>query len=68
MGRLGEIGVPTLVVVGQEDKLTPVKYSRYLQQHIPEATLEVIEGAGHMVMLERPEALNDAIRRFAGSL
>ncbi len=68
MDRLGEIAVPTLVTVGREDRLTPVKYSEYLQQHIPEAILEVIEGAGHMVMLEKPEALNDVIRRFMSTL
>jgi pimeloyl-ACP methyl ester carboxylesterase len=68
MNRLGEIAVPTLVTVGREDRLTPVKYSEYLQQHIPGAILEVIEGAGHMVMLERPEALNDVIRRFMRAL
>ncbi len=68
MNCLGEITVPTLVVVGREDKLTPLKYSEYLQQHIPGAILEVIKGAGHMVMLERPEALNDVIRRSMSGL
>jgi pimeloyl-ACP methyl ester carboxylesterase len=66
--RLGEIGVPTLVVVGREDRLTPVKYSEYLRDRISGAILEVIEGAGHMVMVERPEALNGAIRRFMSSV
>lgn len=68
MDRLGEIEVPTLVVVGREDKLTPVKYSEYLRDRIPSAILEVIEGAGHMVMVERPEALNEAIRKFVSAL
>jgi pimeloyl-ACP methyl ester carboxylesterase len=66
--RLQEIEVPTLVAVGREDKLTPVKYSEYLRDHISAATLEVVEGAGHMVMLERPEALDAAIRRFVNTL
>jgi pimeloyl-ACP methyl ester carboxylesterase len=64
MDKLGQIGVPTLIVCGREDKLTPVKYSEYLRDHIPNASLKVIEGAGHMVMLEQPEQLNQAIREF----
>lgn len=68
MSRLSEISVPTLVLCGREDKLTPVKYSEYLQQSIPNAQLKVIERAGHMVMLEQPEALNDALRQFCRDL
>lgn len=68
MDRLEAIEVPALVAVGREDKLTPVKYAEYLRDHISGATLEVVEGAGHMVMLERPEALDAAIRRFVNTL
>ncbi len=68
MDRLGDVEVPALVVVGREDRLTPVKYSEYLRDRIEGAILEVIEGAGHMVMVERPEALNGAIRRFVSAL
>ncbi len=68
MSRLGEISVPTLVICGREDKLTPVKYSEYLQQNIPNARLKIIEGAGHMVMLEAPEAVTDALRAFCRRL
>lgn len=64
MDRLGEIDLPTLVAVGEDDQMTPVKYSEHLRDAIPNAYLRVIENAGHMVMLERPEALNDAIAEF----
>jgi pimeloyl-ACP methyl ester carboxylesterase len=64
MERLGEIRRPTLVLCGEEDRLTPLKYARYLQGHIPGATLTVIPQAGHMVMLEQPEAVNKAIEEF----
>ncbi|HIC95775.1 TPA: alpha/beta hydrolase [Candidatus Bipolaricaulota bacterium] len=64
MGELVRIEVPTLVLCGSEDRLTPLKYSEYLRDHIPGATLKVIEGAGHMVMLEEPEQLNQALREF----
>jgi pimeloyl-ACP methyl ester carboxylesterase len=64
MSRLGEIPVPTIVICGREDKLTPVKYSEYLQANIPDAQLKVIEQAGHMVMLEQPEAFNQVLRQY----
>ncbi|MFQ6090637.1 MAG: alpha/beta fold hydrolase [Candidatus Bipolaricaulia bacterium] len=64
MGELEHIEVPALIICGREDKLTPVKYAEYLRNHIPNATLQVIEGAGHMVMLEQPGELNQAIRDF----
>lgn len=53
--RLGEIAAPTVVVCGAEDRMTPPKYAAYLRDKIPGATLHLIEGAGHMVMLEKPE-------------
>jgi len=64
MNRLGEIQCPTLIVCGEDDMLTPPKYGRYLQESIPRAVLEVVPRAGHMVMLERPEAVNLAIAEF----
>ncbi len=57
MGRLGEITAPTLVVCGTQDRLTPPKYSIFLRDQIAGATLHLVEGAGHMVMLENPEAV-----------
>lgn len=68
MERLGEIQVPTLVICGTEDRLTPPRYSTYLRDHIPEAQLVLVEGAGHMVMLERPEEVEEAVARFLASL
>jgi pimeloyl-ACP methyl ester carboxylesterase len=46
-------GVETLVLVGSSDVMTPVSHSRAIAQHLPDAQLVVLEGAGHMVMLER---------------
>lgn len=68
MDRLGEIDVPALVVCGRDDKLTPVKYSQYLKDQLRETRLEIMDGAGHDVMLEQPEALNHAIQEFAREL
>jgi len=54
-GRLSEVAVPTAVVCGTEDRMTPPKYAAYLCDKISGAALHLIEGAGHMVMLEKPE-------------
>lgn len=64
MVRLGEIHCPTLAICGTADRLTPPKYSTYLRDNIPGAQLALIEDAGHMVMLEEPEAVNRAIADF----
>lgn len=68
MRALGSIDTPTIVIVGAEDTMTPVKYSLYLRDHIPNARLEVINDAGHMVMLEQPEKFNALLERFLENL
>lgn len=57
MQRLADIRVPTLVVAGGADKLTPPKYGEYLRNHIPGAEMAIIPDAGHMMALENPDAL-----------
>ncbi len=64
MRRLKEIEAPTLVIVGSADQLTSVKYTRFLVEHISGARLVIIEGAGHMVMLERPAEVAKAVQQF----
>ena len=61
MKRLYEISIPTLIICGMEDQLTPVKYSTYMNQHIKGSTLRIIPDAGHYVMREQPQAVNSAI-------
>jgi pimeloyl-ACP methyl ester carboxylesterase len=61
MERLGEIHCRSLVICGTEDALTPPKYSTFLAQHIPDSELKWIEGAGHMVMIEEPERVAEAV-------
>jgi pimeloyl-ACP methyl ester carboxylesterase len=67
MDRLGEIDVPTLVIGGSADRLTPLKYSRFLDEQIPDTRLVTVEGAGHMVMLERSQEVAGAIEAFVMS-
>lgn len=64
MEEVQKIHLPTLVVVGTKDRLTPVKYAEYLHKRIRGAKLEVIPEAGHMLMLESPEQLSLAIIKF----
>lgn len=55
LDRLGSIRAPTLVVSGDDDRIIPGANSEVLAQRIPDASLEVIDGAGHLFFLERPE-------------
>ena len=59
------IRVPALIVAGTEDALTPVKYAQYLAAHIPDNELHILEGAGHMLVMERAEQLAALIRRMS---
>jgi len=68
MSRVGEIRVPTLVVNGDDDRLTPLKYGEYLAANIPGAVLKIIHGAGHLAMLEKPTEVNAVISSFVHSL
>lgn len=68
MDRLGEIRLPTLVINGTADRMTPLKYGRFLADQIPDAQLLIVEDAGHMVTLEKPEAVAAAVRRFLDEL
>ncbi len=68
MEELPRIDQQVLIICGSEDRLTPVKYSTYLQQKLPKAELVIIDGAGHMVMLEKPEAVNSAICAYVKTL
>ena len=61
---LREIRVPTLIVCGTEDVLTPPADSEAMQRAIPGSCLEIIPKAGHLANLENPEAYNAVLRNF----
>jgi pimeloyl-ACP methyl ester carboxylesterase len=63
-GRLAEVGLPTLVVCGDRDVMTPPALSWELHRGIPRSTLTVVPGAGHMVFLERRRLFRDTLRTF----
>ncbi|MDR6449614.1 pimeloyl-ACP methyl ester carboxylesterase [Paraburkholderia terricola] len=61
---LAHIGVPTLIVCGEEDVITPPSESQALADGIPDASLLLMPGAGHFPMLEKPAEFNAALRTF----
>lgn len=65
---LATIDVPTLIVVGDEDVLTPPRESRAMHEAIRASRLEVLSGAGHLSNLERPAAFNHVVSEFVGVL
>jgi pimeloyl-ACP methyl ester carboxylesterase len=64
MNEISHIDLPTLLICGEDDALTPVKYSQYMREEIPNARIVIIPDAGHSVMLEKPDELNNALRSF----
>jgi pimeloyl-ACP methyl ester carboxylesterase len=67
-GDVGQIRVPTLVICGDADRMTPLQSSLLLDQKIKTSQLVVVPGAGHMVMLERPALVARAVQHFLTEL
>ena len=65
---LATISVPTLIVVGDEDALTPVTESRAMHAAIAGSRLEIVNGAGHLSNFERPAAFNHVLGEFLATL
>lgn len=66
--RLGEIKAPALVMGATVDRLMPVRFCEYLAENLPQADLQVVEGAGHMLALERPAEVAEAVQAFMDRL
>lgn len=64
MERVKKIKAPTLIVCGQDDLMTPPNRSEYLRDQIDGAELHIVEQAGHMVMIERPDVVADLLGDF----
>jgi pimeloyl-ACP methyl ester carboxylesterase len=65
MRHLHRIDMPTMIVWGDEDKLIPVQQTETWRKFIPKADIKIYKGAGHLVHLEKPEAV-EALARFMG--
>jgi len=64
MEKISSINVPCLIICGNADKLTPLKYSKFFADNIKNSKLITINNTGHMVMLEKPDEFNQAIDDF----
>jgi len=62
--RASAIGVPTFVLVGDQDSITPIALSSELTDLIPNARMQVIAGAGHLINLEKPGEFNRIVEDF----
>jgi pimeloyl-ACP methyl ester carboxylesterase len=64
LDEVEEIEQPALIICGGDDQMTPVKFSSYLAENIKDSKLEVIPGAGHMVMLEKAQVVAELMVNF----
>lgn len=55
---------PTLLLCGSEDRMTPPRFSEFLAERLPHARLQLFPGAGHMLPLERPQQVAQALQEF----
>lgn len=55
---------PTLVICGDEDRMTPIDHSELIARELPDTNLFVVPAAGHMAMMEKPELVNDQLIGF----
>lgn len=61
---LPSIKCPTMIIVGKEDHICPVHMSEYMAATVPNAKIEIIENAGHLVTLEQPEKVSRHLREW----
>jgi pimeloyl-ACP methyl ester carboxylesterase len=66
--RLGAVDIPTLVIGGSADLLTPPAESKRIARHIGPARIEWVPGGGHMLMLEHADRITDLIARFCADV
>ncbi|MFN8034526.1 MAG: alpha/beta fold hydrolase [Acidimicrobiia bacterium] len=66
--ELVHVAVPTLVITGSQDALTPVGDAEEIAEMIPGARLEILTGAAHGLMVEAPNTFNDVVLDFLGSV
>ncbi|HQV62737.1 MAG TPA: alpha/beta hydrolase, partial [Anaerolineales bacterium] len=68
VGQLEKIDLPTLILCGAEDKMTPVKFSELLHVGIVNSQLHIVDSAGHLVMLEQPDIVAELLKKFIDDL
>jgi len=68
MDRVHEIKLPALIICGESDVWTPVKYANYLGAKITNSRVVIVPQSGHFVFAEKPEVVNKAIEDFVKAL
>ena len=68
MDEVQNINLPTLVICGDEDTMTPVKYADFLADNIPGARKVIVPGASHFVQLQKYKQVNATIENFVASM
>jgi pimeloyl-ACP methyl ester carboxylesterase len=68
VSQLDKIRAPTLIICGAEDKMMPLKFSELLRDGIANSQLHVLDHAGHMVMLEQPDAVANLLKQFIDNI
>jgi pimeloyl-ACP methyl ester carboxylesterase len=68
LDRVQDIEVPTLAICGREDIMTPPKYTHYMVEKMPDARAVIIPEGSHLVYVEKPEEVNQAISEFLQEL
>jgi pimeloyl-ACP methyl ester carboxylesterase len=68
MNQLSKLSLPTLIVCGSDDQVTPLSHSEFLREHIAGAHLKVVPNAGHMVVLEQPDLVSGLLADFVNSI
>jgi pimeloyl-ACP methyl ester carboxylesterase len=66
--KLHRINIPIQIIVGEEDKLTPITWSTYMKENIATSKLVVLRDASHLPMLERPAEFNRHLSEFVLSV
>ena len=61
---MNKIEIPTLIICGREDQVTPLSESEFMHINIKNSSLKIIENAGHLSNLEQPEAFNTELLEF----
>ncbi|MBK9637499.1 MAG: alpha/beta hydrolase [Bacteroidetes bacterium] len=65
---ISQIAVPTLIICGEKDNVTPVEQAQFLHDTIPNSQLKIIDNAGHMSNLEQPDEFNRLVLDFLSSV
>jgi len=65
---LGRAKAPTMIICGSEDRMTPARYSEAMHTRIKKSMLQIVDGAGHMVILEQPLRVANNLQLFLNSI